>query len=190
MNKTFRFSKKASERSFTKDINAGSTADIAFLLLIFFLVATTILNDKGLLVKLPPYLLDQQKSLAIKERNVFTVKINAENQLLAEGKNLELKFLKDEIITFIVNPGNKSSLAEQPDMAIVSLQNDRGTKYEMYIQVYNEIKAAYNELWEEIAIARFGKTLADLLPYQSEAIKKDFPLVISEAEQRAFGQEY
>ena len=75
-------------------------------------------------------------------------------------------------------------------MAIVSLQNDRGTKYEMYIQVYNEIKAAYNELWEEIAIARFGNNLADLLPYQSEAIKKDYPLVISEAEQRAFGQEY
>ena len=190
MNKTFRFSKNASERSFTKDINTGSTADIAFLLLIFFLVATTILNDMGLLVKLPPYQPDQSEPVVIKERNVFTVKINAANQLLVEGQSMELKFLKDEIKNFIVNPLNKSNLAEQSDKAMVSLQNDRGTKYEIYIQVYNEIKSAYNELWEEISISRFGKNLADLLPYQSEAIKKDYPLVISEAEQRAFGQEY
>lgn len=177
-------------RSNSKEINAGSTADIAFLLLIFFLVATTIMNDMGLLVKLPPYLPDQQKSLAIKDRNVFTVKINAANQLLAEGKNMELKLLKDEIKTFIVNPLNKFNLAEQPDKAIVSLQNDRGTKYEMYIQVYNEIKAAYNELWEEISISRFGKTMTELSSTQIEAIKKDFPLVISEAEQQSFGQEF
>ena len=190
MNKTFRFSKNASERSFTKDINTGSTADIAFLLLIFFLVATTILNDMGLLVKLPPYQPDKAEPVVIKERNVYTVKINAANQLLAEGQPMELKFLKDEIKFFIVNPLNKSNLAEQSDKAMVSLQNDRGTKYEIYIQVYNEIKSAYNELWEEISISRFGKNLADLLPYQSEAIKKDYPLVISEAEQRAFGQEY
>ena len=190
MSKTFRFSKKMSEKGIPKDINAGSTADIAFLLSIFFLVATTILNDMGLLVKLPPYQPDKAEPVVIKERNVFTVKINAANQLLAEGQNLDLKLLKGEIKTFIVNPLNKSNLSEHPDKAIVSLQNDRGTKYEFYIQVYNEIKSAYNELWEEISISRFGKNMTELSSPQLEAIKKDFPLVISEAEPRSFGQEF
>jgi biopolymer transport protein ExbD len=190
MSSIFRISKKMPIRSNSREINTGSTADIAFLLLIFFLVATTILNDMGLLVKLPPYQPDQSEPVVIKERNVFTVKINAANQLLVEGQSMELKFLKDEIKNFIVNPLNKSNLAEQSDKAIVSLQNDRVTKYEIYIQVYNEIKSAYNELWEEISISRFGKNMTELSSPQLEAIKKDFPLVISEAEPRSFGQEF
>lgn len=177
-------------RSNSREINTGSTADIAFLLLIFFLVATTILNDMGLLVKLPPYQPYQSEPVVIKERNVFTVKINAANQLLAEGRPIEIKYLKHEVKNFIVNPHGKFNLAEQPNKAIVSLQNDRGTKYEIYIQVYNEIKSAYNELWEEIIISRFGKNMTELSSPQLEAIKKDFPLVISEAEPRSFGQEF
>lgn len=189
MNSTFKISKKIQGNKTSREINTGSMADIAFLLLIFFLVATTILNDSGILVKLPAYQPNENVSAPVKERNIYTVKINAQNQLLAEGQQIDLKYLKDEIKQFIVNPLGNVNLSEQPDKAVVSLQNDRGTKYEVYIQVYNEIKTAYNELWEEIATSRHGKPMLHLTTSQIDAIKKDFPLVISEAEPRRFGVE-
>lgn len=171
------------------EINAGSMADIAFLLLIFFLVTTTISEDKGILVKLPPWTPDQPEPTEVKERNVYSVLINANNDLLVRKVPMDIKDLNSNVKNFIINPNKDLSLSEDPTMAVISLKNDRGTQYKTYIEVYNELKSAYSELWDEMALARFGKSLYELSAAQQKQIKDDIPLVISEAEPSAFGEE-
>jgi len=141
-------------------INAGSMADIAFLLLIFFIVATTMDVDRGIATKLPPLPEDDQEEQdPIKDRNVFIVLVNSGDQLLVENQFAQIEDLKDQTIEFIKNPSNKDHLSESPTKAVISLQNDRGTSYDMYIQVQNELKRAYNELRDEASRDRFGKKI-------------------------------
>ena len=140
------------------EVNAGSMADIAFLLLIFFLVTTTIETDSGLNRKLPP-MEDVVDPPIIKERNIFTVVVNKYNQLLVEEKPLELVNLQVEAVKFLDNGGGKGEEAcdyclgdrdpdssDNPDKAVISLKNDRETDYKVYIAVQNELVAAYNIL--------------------------------------------
>ena len=174
------FTKK--RRKHDNSVNAGSMADIAFLLLIFFLVTTTILMDKGILVKLPPW--SKEPAAPIDQSRVLTVKVNGKDQLLVEGEELASAQLKDKTKTFISDYLQRH--VESSSKPLVSLQNDRSTTYEMYIEVYNELKAAYNELWEEAAQKLHGKAYADLkLEYQKQ-IRTDIPLIISEAEPTEF----
>ena len=140
------------------EVNAGSMADIAFLLLIFFLVTTTIETDSGINRKLPPMdeIIDPP---IIKERNIFTVVVNKNNQILVEEKPMDLRDLRKEAVAFLDNGGglgdeacdycqrNKDrSSSDNPEKAIISLKNDRETDYKVYISVQNELVAAYNEL--------------------------------------------
>ena len=140
------------------EVNAGSMADIAFLLLIFFLVTTTIETDSGLNRKLPP-MEDVVDPPIIKERNIFTVVVNKFNQLLVEEKPLELNELRNEAVKFLDNGGGKGEEAcsyclgdrnpessDNPEKAVISLKNDRETDYKVYIAVQNELVAAYNVL--------------------------------------------
>ena len=140
------------------EVNAGSMADIAFLLLIFFLVTTTIETDSGLNRKLPP-MEDVVDPPIIKERNIFTVVVNKFNQLLVEEKPLELTELRNEAVKFLDNGGGKGEEAcsyclgdrnpdssDNPEKAVISLKNDRETDYKVYIAVQNELVAAYNVL--------------------------------------------
>ena len=140
------------------EVNAGSMADIAFLLLIFFLVTTTIETDSGLNRKLPP-MEDVVDPPIIKERNIFTVVVNKFNQLLVEEKPLELNELRNEAAKFLDNGGGKGEEAcsyclgdrnpdssDNPEKAVISLKNDRETDYKVYIAVQNELVAAYNVL--------------------------------------------
>jgi len=163
------------------EINAGSMADIAFLLLIFFLVTTTIDADKGIRVLLPPYepIVD---ILPISQKNVLSVKVNGNNQLLVEGEIMNVEALKETTKIFIMNPMKEADKPNKPTKAIVSLQNDRGTEYETYIDVYNEIKAAYNELWNEAANKKYGMAYNYLTRAEQKEIRKVIPLIISEAE--------
>ncbi len=169
-------------------VNAGSMADIAFLLLIFFLVTTTIVEDTGVLVKLPPWT-DDPPSTDVPSRNVFRILVNADDNIVAREDEIELLQLKDKIKTFIINPANDKNLARSPDKAIVSLQNDRSTTYKTYVAVYNEIKMAYNELRDEKAKNDYGKNYINCSSGEKLAIKKAIPLVISEAEPTDFGDE-
>ena len=130
------FSKK--KRRLDSAINAGSMADIAFLLLIFFLVTTTILSDEGLMVKLPPYSIDDTV-VDIASRNVLSVKLNAENQLLVKGDQMAVTQLRSFAKTFILNPAKLKTMASSPRKAIVSIQCDRSTNYENYLEVYNAL---------------------------------------------------
>ena len=140
------------------EVNAGSMADIAFLLLIFFLVTTTIETDSGLNRKLPP--IDEiEDPPIIKEKNIFTVVVNKNNQLLAEEQLIDISDLRALAVEFLDNGGGEgeeacdycqgardSKSSDNPDKAIISLKNDRETSYKVYIAVQNELVAAYNEL--------------------------------------------
>ena len=171
------------------EINASSMADIAFLLLIFFLVTTTIVEDKGVLVKLPPWSSEPPETQKMKTRNVYSVLVNAENQLLVRGEPTNIDDLRSNTKKFISNPEKMPNMAEDPKKAIVSLRNDRGTEYETYLEVYNELKAAYNELRNELAERRHGKLFEFCTRDQRDQIRSELPLVISEAEPTNFGEE-
>ena len=180
-----------------QEINASSMADIAFMLLIFFLVATTMDVDKGLERKLPPITPDNQKPPDIKERNLLEVKINRHDWLLVEGSPLMVEQLCDKVKEFIglrnQDAPNLPELTTKnvpgigtvslPKKAIISLQNDFGTSYGMYIRIQNELIRAYNEVRDEFAMDRFGKKFDDLERDVQKTIKKEiFPQLISEAE--------
>ncbi len=173
--------KKKKERV-SQEINAGSMADIAFLLLIFFLVTTTINSEKGIPVKLPPWSDEEVDPTQLNTRNVYSVLVNYNNELLVRGEPTQITDLRDNAKEFIMNPEGREDLAEKPTKAIVSLKNDRGTKYETYLQVYNELKGAYNELWDEMAERDYQKKYEDLPKNAKKAIQDVIPLVISEAE--------
>ena len=172
------------------EINAGSMADIAFLLLIFFLVTTTIAEDKGILVRLPPWSDEEPDITRLKERNVYSVLVNANNQLLVREEPMRIGQLRENAKEFISNPRKVANMSESPKNAIISLKNDRGTNYQTYLAVYNELKGAYDELWDELARKRYGEPYSDNMPFaQRKAIKGEIPMVLSEAEPTNFGEE-
>ncbi len=182
------------------EINAGSMADIAFLLLIFFLVTTTMDVDKGINRKLPPYddqLLEDPPP--IKKKNIFEVLVNSNDALLVEEEYLDISRLREEAKRFLNNNGDGTcdycegayrdpASSDNPDKAIISLQNDRGTSYSMYLKVQNELAAALNELRDELSVRMYGVSFVDLKDKdQIKEIKKMFPQKISEAEQLKVG---
>jgi biopolymer transport protein ExbD len=181
--------RKSSRDRMKNEINAGSMADIAFLLLIFFLVTTTIVEDKGILVKLPPWSDEPPDIQKLATRNVYSVLVNAQNQLLVRGEPMQIGQLKDNTKEFISNPEGRNDYAESPTKAIISLKNDRGTNYKTYLEVYNELQAAYNELRDEMAMNRYGKLYEFCTRAQRDEIRNAIPLIISEAEPTSFGEE-
>jgi biopolymer transport protein ExbD len=192
-----------SARRQAPEINAGSMADIAFLLLIFFLVTTTMDVDSGLQRLLPPPPEENIDNQEVKQRNVFEVLVNANDQLLVERELGDIKNLRRDAKDFIANPMNKEYLPEKElkevpffgmypvSKQVISLQNDRGTSYDIYIKVQNELAAAYNELRNELALSQFGKSYDDLVAMKDEekvkAIRMIYPQRISEAEPKNIG---
>jgi biopolymer transport protein ExbD len=200
------------------EVNAGSMADIAFLLLIFFLVTTTIEKDKGLLRSLPPIDDTETEPPIIKQKNLFTVLINRNNQLLVEDEQMEVKDLRQAAIDFLDNGGGTNAAGENcdyckgdrdeassdhPDKAIISMKHDRETSYEQYMDVQNELVAAYNILREREAKRLYKKFYPNsekvytamleekeknqfskdtILNSRITKIKELFPMILSEAE--------
>ncbi|MFI3331245.1 MAG: biopolymer transporter ExbD [Rikenellaceae bacterium] len=181
-----------------QEINAGSMADIAFLLLIFFLVATTMNVDSGLQRVLPP-MPDpdqQQEAINVQKRNILLVFVSKFDMIMVGGEKMDITQLKDKVKNFIQNPQNLATLPEmQPtkidlignfpvSKGIVSLQNDRGTSYNTYLMVQNELTRAFNEIRDEASIKYFNKKFEDLERKERKAIQTAVPLKISEAEPR------
>lgn len=169
----------------TPEINSESMADIAFLLLIFFLVSTTIITETGIRVKLPKW---QERDIIIDvpERNVLSIKLNAAGELMVEGEESRLDFLTNIIKEHITNPTNSPEKPQNPKHAVISLVNDRTTAYEDYINVYDHIKTAYKELWQERAQQEYGLNYDELKSDYQEAIRNQIPMVVSEAEPTDF----
>jgi len=185
----------------TPEINSSSMADIAFLLLIFFLVTTTMDVDTGIYKKLPPIPeKDQQNDdVKVKQRNVFSILVNRNNELLVNGEVLSISQLRDKTKEFFLNPTNSENLPEKAmknvpffgdvmvSKGLISLQNDRGTKYETYIRVQDELAAASRELKDDKSMQKWGKKYAELDVDQQAAVRKYIPVQISEAEPRNTG---
>ena len=185
------------------DINSSSTADIAFLLLIFFLITTSMDTDRGLARRLPPPPEKDQKDNEdkIKERNVLQVLLNSSDQLMCGGEYIDVKQLKQKTKDFVANQANDESLPERvskdvaffgPTMItekhVISLQNDRGSSYQAYINVQNELVAAYNELRNELAQEKWQRNYVDLSVDEQKAIREIYPQKISEAEPKKYGE--
>ena len=182
------------------EINASSMADIAFLLLIFFLVTTTIDTDKGIAIRLPPMPEEEQDDpIKLRERNVLKILVNAGDQILFNGEPTGIRQLKNKAQDFIDNSNrqNRPDYSISPQKAVISLKNDRGTSYEMYIAVQNELKSAYNELRNAKAMREHGETYDDLVKRGEDGdtwakdraleIRKYYKQVISEAEPEDVG---
>lgn len=173
------------------EINAGSMADIAFLLLIFFLVTTTIDSDKGLTVKLPPMPENEDEIIDSKQnkRNVLNILVNAKDQMLVNDEITKVLELKQMTIDFVNNRGTDPTKSDSPDEAVVSLKNDNGTTYEMYLSVHNELKAAYNVMWNEEAMKQYGRNYEELTNEERRTVREIYPYRISEAEPEEYGDE-
>ena len=177
------------------EINASSMADISFLLLIFFLVTTTMDTDSGITRRLPPPVENPEMDVKVKERNIMNVMINKYDKLLVNGKPGDVATLKDMTREFITpRPGDESAPEVETkeiellgnvrlNKGVVSLKNDRGTSYVMYISVQNELARAFNEMRDEMSLKHFNQHYADLTDKDKiDAINKAVPVRISEAE--------
>ncbi|MGI9543410.1 MAG: ExbD/TolR family protein [Cyclobacteriaceae bacterium] len=154
----------------SNQINAGSMADIAFLLLIFFLVTTQFPNDRGILFQLPPKPDPNEPppDITRNDRNIFKILVNSNNQLLVEDEPLgDVSKIKDMVKEFVLNNGRNPSLSDSPTDAIVSFKTDRGSKYEIFIDILDQLDGAYNEIYGE----RIGMTGTEYLALKSKAKK-------------------
>ena len=182
------------------EINAGSMADIAFLLLIFFLVTTTMDVDTGITRKLPPPVEDKDDIIDYKDRNIFKVLVSNSDRLMVEGSVSYIGTLKEDVKEFMMNPSRSENLPEmdtryiehlgdiEVSKGIVSLKNDRGTSYEMYIKVQNELTAAFAELRDEVSMKYYGVKFSKLINQdRRKAVQTAIPIAISEAEPENIG---
>ncbi|MBQ5481819.1 MAG: biopolymer transporter ExbD [Bacteroidales bacterium] len=178
------------------EINGSSMADIAFIALIFFLMVTTMDKEEGISRLLPPIPPEDQKveNQEVNRRNIIQVKINSNDRLLAGSQPMDVSQLKDKIKEFMTNPYDDPNLPEKeikdiPGLGpvpvtkgVISLQNDRGTTYQAYITVQNELIKAINELRDDFSMKTFGKKYSKLSEDQQEMVRKAIPQKISEAE--------
>ena len=166
------------------DINGSSMADIAFLLLIFFLVTTTINVDTGIGMVLPPPLDPEQEPPPIRERNLMKILVNSQGLVLMDEEPVSVSEVKDKLIEFISNPESNEELAISPDAAIVSLKTQRETPYSIYIDMLDEVMAAYKDLRDAASRSNYGvpyDVLVDDSPQQDQ-IREMYPKKISIAE--------
>lgn len=185
------------------ELNQSSTADISFILLIFFLTTTSMNTDRGLARRLPPppEEKDMDAETEVKERNVLQVRINAMDELMIGGDYAEVSEIKERAKEFIDNPNNEANLPDKvakdidffgtvyiTEKHVISLQSDRGTSYDKYFAVQNELVAAYNELRNELAQRRFKKPYSQCSEEEQLAIRTYYPQKISEAEPKNYAK--
>ncbi|MDX1672364.1 MAG: biopolymer transporter ExbD [Balneolaceae bacterium] len=166
------------------EIPSASLADIAFLLLIFFLLVTTIDVDSGIGLVLPPEPEENQDPPPVKERNMLKILVNAQGMVLLDEEPTSITEVKDKVIEFVDNKGQDPNLSESPQKAIVSIKTDRRTPYKTYIDMLDEVMGAYADLRNRASQAEFGRPY-DTLEDESDAqqkIKELYPKKISIAE--------
>jgi len=180
----------------TPSLNTSSTADIAFLLLCYFLMVSTMGSQNGLQRRLPPMPDKNQevKDTKVNRRNIIIVRINAADRILAGSEAIDISQLKDKVKEFLSNPADDPNLPEKEmkniegygqypvSKGVISLQNDRGTSYRGYIAVQNELVKAVNELRDEFSMRTYGKKFDNLTEEQQDIVKECIPQNISEAE--------
>ena len=195
------------------DVNSSSMADIAFLLLIFFLVTSSMDTDSGLARRLPPPPQDEEhlSEMKVQRRNLMQVLVNSLDQTMVGDEHYDnlnqlqgktgKQSLKDKVKEFVINPNNSEDLPEltEEDFGppigtlrvtkdhVISLQNDNTTSYKAYLTVQNELVRAYNELREEAARRYYNRPYEELLKDEKDLINSVYPQRISEAEPKSYG---
>lgn len=166
------------------EMGGAGMADIAFLLLIFFLLVTTIDIDTGIGLQLPPAPEEEQEPPPIKERNLLNILVNAQGMVLMDDEPTDISQVKQNIKDFVTNNGEDPDLSESPDKAIVSIKTARQTPYRTYINMLDEVMGAYAELRNQAAQAQFGRNYSELEDdsEQQQTIKDMYPKKISIAE--------
>ncbi len=164
------------------EIDSSALADIAFLLLIFFLVATTIDIDTGIGLVLPPPPDPEQKPPPIKDRNLLKILVNSQGMVLIEEEPSAISEVKQKVMEFVNNKGRDPELSDSPQKAIVSIKADRQTTYKVYVNMLDEVKGAYRELRDRAAMAEFGNNYGALEGEEQEKIQEMYPQKISIAE--------
>lgn len=166
------------------EIDGSSLADIAFLLLIFFLVVTTIDVDTGIGLVLPPMPDEETEPPPVRERNLLNILVNAQGMVLLDEEPTDVSMVRERVKEFVDNPTNNPDLSESPDDAIVSIKTDRRTPYNIYIDMLDEVMGAYQELRNAASMERFGVPFNDLEQNseQREEIQNMYPKKISIAE--------
>ena len=185
------------------EVNSSSTADIAFLLLIFFLITTSMDTDRGLARQLPPPPEEnaEKEEVKLKERNILQIFLNLNDQLMVGDKIVQVEQVREKAKEFIANPNNDENMPEKHVINVdffgnvevtknhvISLRCDRGSTYSVYLAVQNELVAAYNELRNELATQKFGKDYSALNEDQQKAIREVYPQKISEAQPKKYGE--
>ncbi len=166
------------------EIPASSLADIAFLILIFFLVTTTIDVDTGIGLVLPPMPDKNEQPPPIKERNMLKILVRSDGNVMLDDKPTNIANIKQKVMDFVNNKGQDPNLSESPQKAIVSIKSDRQTSYDIFVQVMDEVKGAYNQLRDNLSRQEYGVSY-DALPDKGEKqkqIQTEYPEKISEAE--------
>lgn len=176
-------------------INTGSMADISFLLLSFFLMVSSINTEQGIPRRLPPPKDEKstEQIIDINRRNVLSVLVNFNDELLVNGEEIQISQLKEKAMEFLENPTNSPNLPEKEtkeinflgdypvSQGVISLTNDQSTSYDMYVQVQNELQKAVNELRDKVSSSYFGKKYENLDTAYQNSIQKAVPMNISEA---------
>lgn len=185
------------------EVNSSSTADIAFLLLIFFLITTSMDTDRGLARQLPPPPEENQQNedVKIKERNMLPIFLNLYDQLMCGNDVISVDQVRERAKEFIANPNDEENLPEKhlqnveffgdvmvTKNHVISLRCDRGSSYSVYLAVQNELVAAYNELRDELAMKQFGRAYAELNEDEQKAVRDIYPQKISEAQPKKYGE--
>lgn len=184
------------------EVNASSTADMAFIILVFFLITSNMDSNAGLQRRLPPIPDANQKVVdqKVNRRNVLVVRINESDRLFAGGQIIDVSMLKDKAKEFLMNPNNDIALPEKEEKniegfgvyavskGVISLQNTRGTSYDAYIRVQNELVRAVNEVRDQFALQNFGKSFISLDETKQDIVRKAIPQNISEAEPKDTGK--
>ncbi|MFU8811770.1 MAG: ExbD/TolR family protein [Balneolaceae bacterium] len=165
------------------EINGSSLADIAFLLLIFFLVVTTIDVDTGIGLQLPP-IPDDIEPPPIRERNLLNILVNERGMVLLDGEPSAISMVRERVMEFVDNNGVDPELSESPDDAVVSIQTNRQTPYNIYIDMLDEVMGAYNQLRNQASMREFGVPFSALEQgsLRHEQITDMYPKRISIAE--------
>lgn len=176
----------------SSEINAGSMADIAFLLLIFFLVVSTMEKDVGINRKLPKWCPTNNCSIDLHARNLLTIELNAKNELLVNKEFISLNELKEKVISFVDNNGDATctfcngsqipTASDNPKTAVISILSSRETNYQWFINVQDELVSAYFDLRKTYVEKKFNKPLSELTDDQLKQAKEAYPFQVSEAE--------
>lgn len=188
------FNKKRSKHRRVPGINTTSTADISFMLLVFFLITTSIDNNKGILRQMPPSAANQETTLQVKRRNVMLVRLDDNNQLLCDEQIVTHGQLKERIMAFVENADDSEQLPEKTlkevamigsrqvsDRHVIVVETDAMTSYQAYIQLLETVNAAYAQLRDKLAMECFGKSYVNCSAREREAVATCYPQRISES---------